>query len=443
MHQDGSLNPKDVSVDIANVGGIAGISSNNSTISNVINTGDIATTLEKNQGVVDGQGDTSYYTAGNVGGIVGKAENTTISDATNKENIIRGAHNVGGIAGSLTGSSKISNAINDGGDIMGTGARDGNNGYVFGYNGGTEQNSQIGNIGGIAGYLKDDASIDNSLNRGRVHSKDIAEDYLQYGDGVDQSYHASGIGGIVGEISKDDHTNIDVIKNDGSKATINDSYNTGEVQGYMSVGGVAGFMWNGSIANSYNEGNVLSSRKMNSNAVSSSNIGGIVGDTTEFGSAYKDNPDVPWVSLYNVYNTGKIGDESLFYSGRHVGGIAGRFAGDIEKAYNTGNIYNGSSVTGGIVGYWTRGSINNTFNTGKVIGFNTNINEVSSVGGIVGGMGNNYEKTISNSYNLGDIVSYNARGGNNTGGIIGGVRYYEGMTKDDLTVNNVYTTDNF
>ncbi len=406
IENQGSYNTEEKDVNISNVGGIVGnsiannVNNANSIIKDVINTGNISTTL-KNEGKIEpDKGDTSYYQSGNVGGIVGSANNTKIDNATNKENTIRGAHNIGGIAGSLTGSSTITNSLNDGGDIMGTGAIYKDN-YVFGYN--ESQTGQIGNIGGIAGYLTDNASISGSANRGRVHTKDIAEEYLQYGDGVDQSYHASSIGGIVGEISKTNHSDMDKIKDGTETATVNDSYNTGEVQGYMSVGGIAGFMWNGSIANSHNEGNVLSSRKMNSGKVSASNIGGIVGDTTEFDEY---SIETPYVILYNVYNTGQIGDENLFYSGRHVGGIAGRLAGYIEKAYNTGNVYNGSAVTGGIAGYWTLGTINNTFNTGNVIGFNTNTNEFSSVGGIVGALANQAEKTISNSYNLGDVISY-------------------------------------
>lgn len=109
---------KTVNVDVANVGGIAGTSSANSIITDVLNTGDVSSSK------VEGQ---EYYAAGNVGGIVGKAVDTNISNATNKENEVRGAHNIGGIAGYFGGKGIIKTGINDGGDIMATGARNGTN----------------------------------------------------------------------------------------------------------------------------------------------------------------------------------------------------------------------------------------------------------------------------------------------------------------------------
>ena len=51
-------------------------------------------------------GDT-YYIAGNVGGIVGKAMDTNMENVTNEESNIRGAHNVGGIAGYFGNTDNI------------------------------------------------------------------------------------------------------------------------------------------------------------------------------------------------------------------------------------------------------------------------------------------------------------------------------------------------
>ena len=53
----------------------------------------------------------------------GRADDTTITNAENKENTVAGAHNVGGVAGYLGGNSTIDGGINNGGDITGTGAR--------------------------------------------------------------------------------------------------------------------------------------------------------------------------------------------------------------------------------------------------------------------------------------------------------------------------------
>ena len=82
---------------------------NGATIRDVRNDGDVTTKQE---------GTDKHYIAGNVGGIVGRAENTNITNADNSENHVAGAHNVGGVVGYLTGTSVVDSAQNDGGDIM-------------------------------------------------------------------------------------------------------------------------------------------------------------------------------------------------------------------------------------------------------------------------------------------------------------------------------------
>ena len=110
----------------ANVGGIVG-SSAGSELKDVTNKADVSSALVKQ--TVDGV-DIDHYAAGNVGGIVGRAEDSNITNADNVESNIRGAMNVGGIAGyfgstDATNKNKkdyrILNAINNGGDIMATG----------------------------------------------------------------------------------------------------------------------------------------------------------------------------------------------------------------------------------------------------------------------------------------------------------------------------------
>lgn len=177
---------------IANAGGIAGTASGESNISNVQNSGDVSSSTAKK--TTDKDVEYTYYTAGNVGGIVGRAENTNITDATNTENDVRGAHNVGGIAGYFGGKGIIKTGINNGGDILATGAVDENtakegnitndshnNGFVTewvrnGSEGG--EKAIIGNMGGIVGYMDgDNVYITSSANRGTVHSQDITGGY--------------------------------------------------------------------------------------------------------------------------------------------------------------------------------------------------------------------------------------------------------------------------
>lgn len=182
LPNDASLNNgiASVKVDVANVGGIAGTSSNNSNIQNVTNSGDVSSSKVERQ---------DYYAAGNVGGVVGKAVDTNIDTATNKENSVRGAHNVGGIAGYF-GSSKgdetgenvprytVTSGINDGGDIMATGARN-VNGFVKEQvrpQNGSNEEFIIGNIGGIVGYMDgNNVYVTGSANRGTVHTSEPAD----------------------------------------------------------------------------------------------------------------------------------------------------------------------------------------------------------------------------------------------------------------------------
>ena len=433
-------------VHISNVGGIVGNSTGDSTdttntIKDVLNNGDVSTGLKDGKDTNNNK--IKYYIAGNVGGVVGSAVSTNISNATNKENDVRGAHNVGGIAGYFEDGT-ITKAVNNGGDIMATGARN-ENAFVtefvrYDSSAGGNESFIVGNIGGIVGYMYgDSAYINTSANRGTVHTEDIVDE----GNILDTS-KAANVGGIVGKIDRSTTISMDNIKKptngQQNKYAISNSYNTGNVRGYTGVGGVAGMMYNGEIVGSYNIGEIRSTRK-DTTSVSPLNMGGIVGDSTEETSAK--------ISLYDVYNKGQIGDEEFVYKGRHVGGIAGRLSGDVEKSYNNGDIYNGATVTGGIAGWWVKGDITNSFNTGNITNYSTTYSASgSNVGGIAGGMGIYKDKTdytfltLENVYNLGTIRSINGGGG--TWDAIGGMIGVLGGSNSygDVYIHNVYTLGN-
>lgn len=417
---DGS---KTVAVNVANAGGIAGTSSGNSIITDVLNTGDVSSSKVKGQ---------EYYAVGNVGGIVGKAVDTNISNATNKENEVRGAHNVGGIAGYFGGKGIIKTGINDGGDIMATGARNGTNFVTEIIRSGANATEEftVGNIGGVVGYMfGDNVYIDGGANRGTVHTDEPADPA-----DVKDWQKAANVGGIVGKIDRASTKNIN--DNNVTEAAVSNSYNTGDVLGYTGIGGIAGMMYNGEIAKSYNLGYLRSTRQSqvggSGKVIDALNMGGIVGDTTEESNAK--------VYLYDVYNKGQIGDKEFKYFGRHIGGIVGRLSGTVEKAYNTGAIYNGYNVVGGIVGWMHEGSVNNVFNTGNITVYNQN-NVQGQIGGIVGAAHNTIgDINISNAYNLGTIRGFK---GNGTAVSLGGILGFilaEGS--HSVNISNVYTTGN-
>lgn len=434
-----------VKVNTANVGGIAGMSTKNSKIENVVNTGNVSSyTASSTQKFEDGtEKEYLYYTGGNVGGIVGMAVDTNINTAVNRENTIRGAHNVGGIAGyfgnTQTQRYEVSGSTNDGGDIMATGARQGYDTFVRErvrrIVAGSDEAFIVGNIGGIVGYMDgDNVFITQGANRGTVHSQDVDD----FNHVLDVS-KAANVGGIVGKVDRNSTNDLDTIQKDTSKAAISSSFNTGDVRGYTAIGGIAGMMYHGEIAKSYNLGYLRSTRQSSvggsGSIIDALNMGGIVGDTTE-------NAGIT-ATIYDVYNKGQIGDAEFNYFGRHIGGIVGRLNGTVEKAYNTGAIYNGYNVVGGIAGYMHGGKVNNSFNTGNITVYNKN-NTTSQVGGIVGSANGGGNVVINNVYNLGTLRSFDLKysgasseHGNAIGGILG-----TATQSGSVIINNAYTTGN-
>lgn len=447
----------------ANVGGIVGSSSAGSELKDVTNKADVSSALvKKDSSRNDHPTGFDHYAAGNVGGIVGRAEDSNITNANNVESNIRGAMNVGGIAGyfgstDATNKNKkdyrILNAINNGGDIMATGGikKDGSFTQEI-----THKETYItGNIGGIAGYLYGvPVRIEAGGNRGDVHTA---------ADTSKRTSQAVNVGGIVGKIDMPKKTDSDgnrltddnrlaIIKGNATdaagksgyaSAAVSSSYNTGNVTGYTNIGGIGGFAYNGSIAASYNVGDIKTTRHdAASTGVTPINMGGILGESTEMA--------IGRVIIYDTYNKGTIGDSSYTTYGRHVGGIVGRLSGIVEKSYNNGDIYNGFNVVGGIAGYWYSGYLKNVFNTGNITVYNKN-NAPSQVGGIVGSVdlsggnlssGTNAAFSISNAYNLGSLRSFKGDVKyNEVGGILGGT-FKHGGTINRLKISNAYTMGN-
>ena len=457
----------------ANVGGIVGSSSAGSELKDVTNKADVSSALVTKTTENNDPTGFDHYAAGNVGGIVGRAEDSNITNANNVESNIRGAMNVGGIAGYFGSTDvknvnkndyRILNAINNGGDIMATGGIK-SDGSSFTYeitrsDYDPYQNKEkyiTGNIGGIAGYLYGaPVRIEAGGNRGDVHTE---------ADKSKLTAQAANVGGIVGKIDMPkatdsngklltDKERLDIIKSDTSaagnsgyaNAVVSSSYNTGNVTGYTNIGGIGGFAYNGSIAASYNVGDIHTTRA-DASGTTPINMGGILGDSTEKASGR--------VIIYDTYNKGTIGDSSYSTFGRHVGGIVGRLSGIVEKSYNNGDIYNGLNVVGGIAGYWYSGYLKNVFNTGNITVFNKNY-ATSQVGGIAGSVdlsggnqssgnqsGDAYETlSISNAYNLGSLRSFKGSSGSNElGGILGATYKWNG-TNNRLKISNVYTMGN-
>ena len=456
----------------ANVGGIVGSSSAGSELKDVTNKADVSSALVTKTTENNDPTGFDHYAAGNVGGIVGRAEDSNITNADNVESNIRGAMNVGGIAGYFGSTDvnneykndyRILNAINNGGDIMATGGIKSNGDFTYeitrsDYDPNQNKEKYItGNIGGIAGYLYGaSVRIEAGGNRGDVHTE---------ADKSKLTAQAANVGGIVGKIDMPkatdsngklltDKERLDIIKSDTSaagnsgyaNAVVSSSYNTGNVTGYTNIGGIGGFAYNGSIAASYNVGDIHTTRA-DASGTTPINMGGILGDSTEQASGR--------VIIYDTYNKGTIGDSSFSTFGRHVGGIVGRLSGIVEKSYNNGDIYNGLNVVGGIAGYWYSGYLKNVFNTGNITVNNKN-NTDSQVGGIVGSVdlnggnkssGEIEDMSITNAYNLGSLRSFkDSYGINVVGGILGATYKWSSSfnpgSNYKVNISNAYTMGN-
>ena len=422
-------------VHVANVGGIIG-NLKDGKITNVLNEkGNVQSSLtDKLDNPQNNNDKKDWHIAGNVGGIAGRTENVSIENAINKENHVNGAHNIGGIAGYMTGKSNIISSTNHGGEIMGTGARN-DNGFVKETIKNDSEKFIIGNIGGIVGDMYgNDVFLDKVGNRGHVHSR-----IIEYINNVRDSAKAANVGGVAGKVDRNKTLSIEELKQENAKAAISNSYNTGNIQGYTGVGGIAGLMYNGEIKTAYNVGTLSTTRQSSkkSGSIDPLNMGGIVGDSNDVSTAK--------ISLYDVYNTGQIGDKEYNFFGRHVGGIVGRLSGDIEKSHNLGDIYNGYNVVGGIAGYLAKGNIKNSFNAGNITVVNRN-DAPSALGGIVGTANIGHgDVNITNVYNLGALRAFripNKNNSNKVGGIIGRTVSFDGNNTGNLNLTNIYSVGN-
>jgi hypothetical protein len=265
-------------------------------------------------------------------GLFGYVKSGEIMNLGMTDSDITGASGVGGIAGSSTSSSTITNSYNTG-SVSGTS-------YVSGIAGSSTSSSTITNsyntgsitgssyyVGGITGYSSGYASystITNSYNTGSITGSSYTGGIAgisTYSSTITNSYNAGSItsttgantGGIAG-VSK-------------TSSTITNSYNTGSITGYANTGGIAGISTSTStITNSYNTGSITGS---------STYVGGITGHS------YSS-------TITNSYNIGSVTGSSTY-----VGGIAGSSStatSTITNSYNTGSI-TGHYYVGGITGY--------------------------------------------------------------------------------------------
>lgn len=203
------------------VGGVVGFASH-STVSNCYNAGKV-----RNSG--------DDYT----GGIVGFASRSTVSHCYNTGNVLSSGYYTGGVAGLSSGT--VENCRNEGsvegydyavggvvGKNSGTVSECYNTGSVFGHD------NQVGGIAGCSYNTSGASTVTKCYNTGTVTSE------------VTSTFTATEVGGIVG-------------RNSGVGGVLENSYNTGSVTtNGTQAGGVAGSNLDATISTCYNAGRVSS-----------------------------------------------------------------------------------------------------------------------------------------------------------------------------------------
>ena len=297
----------------------------------------------KNVGITDSNIQGNDY----VGGVVGYAYYSAITNCYNAGTVAGSDYNIGGVVGGAFSYSTITNCYNAG-TVTGSGEC----------------------VGGVVGKAISRSDVTNCYNTGTVSGDSDVGGVVGSAGSVESTKHSdvtncyntgivkalrSLVGGVVGSTTY--------------SSSVTKCYNTGTVTGGGGdVGGVVGYVDFSSVTKCYNTGNVTGG---------GDHVGGVVGYT------YSSS-----TTITNCYNTGTVTG-----GGDYVGGVAGRTRrSDVTKCYNSGSV-TGNYYVGGIVGcadyYYTPTVVTNSYNTGSVTG------RGSSVGGIVG---SDKSSTLNNNY---------------------------------------------
>ena len=303
----------DTTVQYYCAGGIAGYVAATGEIKNCTNSGSVTSTAG---GSFDTGGNSQSY----AGGIVGNSDGN-VTACVNSGTIIGAAEAVGGITGSLNGSSKAIQDCSNSGNISCTGTAS-NIGGIAGSSGGSLKNCgntgnvtapQCYSVGGLAGSIN--KNLDSVTNEGNVSGKSSVGGIAGVGPSLIQncvnmgniSAAESGAGGIVGITTS---------------GVLDSCTNTGDISGQSDVGGVAGACRG--MAYSSNQGAVSGVEEK---------IGGLVGSWTENSQIF----------IQYSYNLGPISAEGAL----HVGGILGYTDSNTHTAVISCFSYEGAGAPSG------------------------------------------------------------------------------------------------
>ena len=353
--------------------------------------------------------------AGLFGEVIGTVKNINIG-----ESYIKGASNVGSIAGRITGNADycFSSAI----IVADVNAN--KVGGLFGEVVGTEEvqsvisncsttdslklvvneEAKIGNtyeIAGVIGFAKQNVLIENCYNRANIKTSasyvggvvGLAVENVvisrSYNDGEINVINTTEkseecIGGVVGSIATDSSvlssynqkevittaTYVGGVIGKANNVTIDNCYNKSEVTGFKNVGGVIGLVEAKSIvSDTHNKGQVLAS---SFNGEVCENFGGVIGvnNDSEIEYCYNDNT-VVYVEP-EILPEGEEPEvvEEVVILTKYVAGVIGKnIKGDISVVFNTGTVGDlNASYVAGVIAYNDNSKVVTSINTGSLTG---------------------------------------------------------------------------
>jgi hypothetical protein len=408
-----------------------------------------------------------------LGGLVGTAQSSTIINSSSTANL-SAYDDVGGLVGLLTYSTLTGSYSSGNETAVGTytGHPNGAGGLV-----GAALNSSVSGsyaiynarspnaAGGLVGVLQS-SNVSASNATGRIIGSTPAGGLIGYATGSNIAYSSansnlssgSSFGGLVGIMY---YTNVTystasgnirgsysggLVGQEFSNSIIrfsNASANVGVNVYSVYEGGIVGEMWSGSsVRDSIGFGNVTgsgaggiaggTSYSTITNCTTAANVNGSSDAGCIIGTGSRTNVSncsaTPACTLSGTYYVGGIAgalDASSIVNTSYstinvtgtgdVGGLIGRFDGNMTGCNATGNI-NGGSTAGGLIG-GSGGIVLDSFATG-------NVNGSDHVGGLIGDSGG----IVSNSFATGNVT-----GGDYTGGLIG---------NSVTNINNSYATGN-
>lgn len=300
--------------------------------------------------------------------VAGGSANITSTNLVNT--VVVGRSNVGGIAGQLQGNASInwsSNSASSSANHQGL-AKD-----TIGIVKSVSNEADVTAIGGIVGKMSGTSTLHSVSNSATIIGQSADSDHT---DG-----NISKVGGLVGSMAGTSTTEL---------VRITNSSNHGNVYGENEVGGIAGDMANAKIGSTASSTNKTAATYNNAKIEGNDYVGGIVGKVS--GN----------VQLYNVYNTNEAQTLNTYIAefdpnGKVSGGLTAAEVADKVKNYKEElhGVIKGNDYVGGIVGGMEAGSDNNEINVAYNAG---NITGTEYVGGISGNLVGANSK-IENAYN--------------------------------------------